>query len=184
MSTVSMPDSPFPGYIPRIVSICDKILKRSEADPRRYSCSCKKCHKRLHSHSFFLRQSSPGSFCTWNARMPIQTYRTTATISNAKAAFQQLQIFICVRYANVSKLTPENCWPDTYSLQLPLTFAPDPYSCTAVSIRVVSHSTNSMKAPRMMAPGRSCRRPARISMPRRKRRERPAVTMANGNSLH
>jgi hypothetical protein len=143
-----------------------------------------KCHKRLHSHSFLLRQSSPGSFCTWNARMPIQTYRTTATISNAKAAFQQLQIFICVRYANVSRLTPVNCWPDTYSLQLPLTFAPDPYSCTAVSIRVVSHSTNSMKAPRMMAPGRSCRRPARISMPRRKRRERPAVTMANGNSLH
>jgi hypothetical protein len=143
-----------------------------------------KCHKRLHSHSFLFRQSSPGSFCTWNARMPIQTYRTTATISNAKAAFQQLQIFICVRYANVSRLTPVNCWPDTYSLQLPLTFAPDPYSCTAVSIRVVSHSTNSMKAPRMMAPGRSCRRPARISMPRRKRRERPAVTMANGNSLH
>jgi CDP-diacylglycerol pyrophosphatase len=143
-----------------------------------------KCHKRLHSPSFFNRHSSPRSFCTWNARIPIQTYSTAATISNAKAAFQQLQIFICVRYANVSRLTPVNSWPDTYWLQLPLTFAADPYSCTAVSIRVVSHSTNSMKAPRMMAPGRSCRRPARTSMARRKRRERLAVTIANGNSLH
>src|SRR5947207_15539317 len=79
----------------------------------------------------FLCHSS-GSFCTWYARMPIQTYRTAATISNAKAAFQQLQMFSCVRYASVSRLTPLNSCPVTYWLQLPLTLALDPYSCTAV----------------------------------------------------
>jgi hypothetical protein len=41
MSTVSMPDSPIPRLYTRYRSICNKILKRSEANPRRYSCSCK-----------------------------------------------------------------------------------------------------------------------------------------------
>jgi hypothetical protein len=141
-----------------------------------------KCHKCRCRPSFMCQ--SYGSFWTWNASIPIHTYRTAATTSNAKAAFQQLQMFVCVRYANVSRLTPLNCSPNTYSLQLPLTFALDPYSCIAVSIRVVSHRTKRMKAPRRMAPGMSCRRAARMRMARRKRRESPAVTIANGNSLN
>ena len=53
----------------------------------------------------------------------------------------------------------------------------------AVSIRVVSHSTNRMKDPSSMTPGIKSRLEARTRMTMRKRIVRPAVMIANGNSL-
>ena len=53
----------------------------------------------------------------------------------------------------------------------------------AVSISVVSHSTKRMKEPSNITPGISMRRAARPRMRKRKRIVRPAVTIANVNSL-
>jgi len=103
-------------------------------------------------------------------------------MDQANEAFQQPQILFWVSHANVSTETPTNCSLVTYVLQLLLTL-PSPYSCTAVSMTLVSHRTNRTKEPSKMAPGISRRRAARTRMTSRKRMVRPPVTIANGNNL-
>jgi hypothetical protein len=53
----------------------------------------------------------------------------------------------------------------------------------AVSIKVVSHSTNNMKEPSRMTPGMSSRLAARTRMTRRKRMVKLDVTIAKVKSL-
>ena len=103
--------------------------------------------------------------------------------AQAKTAFQHEQMLLCVNHARVSTEMPRYSWPVTYVLQFALTFPEGPKSCIAVSMSVVSQSTNRMNELKRMTPGISNRLAARMRIMRRNMSVNPAVTIPNGKSL-